>query len=59
METRFAESLYGDLSKSALNALKQLLRLHKLSVTNADIKVFRTTIFKPAPRELHLPTSKR
>jgi hypothetical protein len=37
-ESRFAKSLYGHLSKCALNALKELLRRHKLSVISGDVK---------------------
>jgi len=37
-ESRFAKSLYGDLSTCALNALKELLRRHKLSVISGDVK---------------------
>ena len=37
-ESRFAKLLYGDLSKSALSALKELLRRHKISVISGDVK---------------------
>src|SRR6266571_2933485 len=37
-ESRFAKLLYGDLSKSALNELKELLRRHKISVIGGDVK---------------------
>ena len=37
-ETRFAKSLYGDLSKSALRALRELIQRHQISVTNGDVK---------------------
>ena len=37
-ETRFAKSLCGDLSKSALTALKELIKEHKVSVMNGDVR---------------------
>jgi len=37
-ESRFAKLLYGDLSKSALRALSELIRTHQVSVTNGDVK---------------------
>jgi hypothetical protein len=37
-EMRFAKSLYGDLSKSARNALRELIQRHQVSVTNGDVK---------------------
>ena len=37
-ETRFAKSLYGDLSKSVLRALRELIQRHQISVTNGDVK---------------------
>jgi hypothetical protein len=37
-EVRLAKLLYGDLSKSTLHALKDLLRRHKISVINGDVR---------------------
>jgi hypothetical protein len=37
-ETRFAKSLYGDLSKTVLRALRELIQRHQISVTNGDVK---------------------
>jgi hypothetical protein len=37
-ETKFAKLLCGDLSESTLHALKELLRRHKVSVINGDVK---------------------
>jgi hypothetical protein len=37
-ETKFAKSLYGDLPKPALHALKELVRRHQVFVTNGDLK---------------------
>jgi hypothetical protein len=37
-EARFAKSLYGDLSKSILRALRELIQRHQISVTNGDVK---------------------
>jgi hypothetical protein len=37
-ELRFAKSLYGDLSKSVLRALRELIQRHQISVTNGDVK---------------------
>jgi hypothetical protein len=37
-ETRFAKSLYGDLSKSVLRALRELIERHQVSLTNGDVK---------------------
>jgi hypothetical protein len=37
-ETRFAKSLYGDLSKPILRALRELIQRHQISVSNGDIK---------------------
>ena len=37
-ETRFAKSLYGDLSKSVLLALSGLIQGHQIFVTNGDVK---------------------
>jgi hypothetical protein len=37
-ETKFAKSLYGDLPKPALHALKELVTRHQVFVTNGDIK---------------------
>jgi hypothetical protein len=37
-ETRFAKSLYGDLSKSILRALTELIQRHQILVTNGDVK---------------------
>jgi hypothetical protein len=39
-EIRFAKSLYGDLSKSALRAFRELIQRHQISVTNGDVKYF-------------------
>ena len=37
-ESRFAKLLYGDLSKSVLQALSELIQRHQVSVTNGDVK---------------------
>ena len=37
-ELRFAKSLYGDLSKTVLRALSELIQKHQLSVTSGDVK---------------------
>jgi hypothetical protein len=37
-ETRFAKSLYGDLSKSSLRGLRELIQRHRIFVTGGDIK---------------------
>ena len=37
-EMRFAKSLYGDLSKSALRAFRELIQRHQISATNGDVK---------------------
>jgi len=37
-ETRFAKSLYGDLSKPVLRALRELVQRHQISVTNGDVR---------------------
>ena len=37
-EIRFAKSLYGDLSKSILRALRELIHRHQIFVTNGDVK---------------------
>jgi hypothetical protein len=37
-ESRFAKLLYGDLSKSVLRALSELIQRHQVSVTNGDVK---------------------
>jgi hypothetical protein len=37
-ETRFAKSLYGDLSKPVLRALRELIQRHQISVTNGDVR---------------------
>ncbi len=37
-ETKFAKSLYGNLPKSALHALKRLMQAHQIFVANGDIK---------------------
>ena len=39
-ESRFAKLLYGDLSPATLNALKGLLRRHRISVKNGDVIYF-------------------
>ena len=37
-EMRFAKSLYGDLSKPVLRALRELIQRHQIFVTNGDVK---------------------
>jgi hypothetical protein len=37
-ETRFAKSLYRDLSKPILRALRELIQRHQISVTNGDVR---------------------
>src|SRR5689334_11836176 len=37
-ETKFAKSLYGDLPKTALCALSELIQRHQISVTSGDVK---------------------
>ena len=37
-ESRFAKSLYGDLSKFVLRALRELIQRHEISVTSGDVK---------------------
>src|ERR1700687_2436995 len=37
-ETRFAKSLYGDLAKPVLCALRELIQRHQISVTRGDVK---------------------
>ena len=37
-ESRFAKLLYGDLSKSILRALSELIQTHQVSVLNGDVK---------------------
>ncbi len=37
-ESRFAKSLYGDLSKPVLRALRELIERHQIFVTNGDVK---------------------
>ena len=37
-EMRFAKSLYGDLSKSLLRALRELIQRHQILLTNGDVK---------------------
>jgi hypothetical protein len=39
-EMRFAKSLYRDLPKSVLRALKDLIQRHQISVLNGDVKYF-------------------
>ncbi len=39
-ETRFAKSLYRDLSKSVLYALKELIQRHQISCAGGDVKYF-------------------
>jgi hypothetical protein len=39
-ETRFAKSLYGDLPKSVLRALRELVQRHQVSVASGDVKYF-------------------
>jgi hypothetical protein len=40
-EARFAKSLYGDLSKSALRALEALIRQHAISTMTGDVTYLR------------------
>jgi hypothetical protein len=37
-ESRFAKSLYGDLPKSILRILRQLIQRHEISITSGDVK---------------------
>jgi hypothetical protein len=37
-ETRFAKSLYGDLPKPILRALRELIQRHQISVSNGDVR---------------------
>ena len=37
-ESRFAKLLYGDLSKSVMRALSELIQRHQVSVMNGDVK---------------------
>ena len=37
-ESRFAKLLYGDLPKSVMRALSELIQRHQVSVINADVK---------------------
>jgi hypothetical protein len=37
-ESRFAKSLYGDLPKSVLRTLRELIKRHEVSVTTGDVK---------------------
>jgi hypothetical protein len=37
-EAKFAKSLYGDLSKPILRALRELIQRHQISVTNGDVR---------------------
>ena len=37
-ESRFAKSLYGDLSKSVLRTLRELIQRHEIYVTTGDVK---------------------
>src|SRR6266852_6086341 len=37
-ESRFAKSLYGDLPKPVLRALRELIQRHEISVTSGDVK---------------------
>jgi hypothetical protein len=39
-ETKFAKSLYRDLSKSVLYALKELIQRHQISCAGGDVKYF-------------------
>jgi hypothetical protein len=39
-ETKFAKSLYRDLSKSVLRALKELIQRHHISIAVGDVKYF-------------------
>jgi hypothetical protein len=39
-ETKFAKSLYRDLSKSVLRALKELIQRHQISCAGGDVKYF-------------------
>src|SRR5438309_3447057 len=36
-ETRFAKSLYGDLSKPIMRALRELIQRHQILLTNGDV----------------------
>jgi len=37
-EARLAKSLYGDLSKSVLRSLRELIQRHRIFVTSGDVK---------------------
>ena len=37
-ESRFAKSLYGDLPKAILHALKELIQRHQILLTNGDVR---------------------
>ena len=37
-EMKIAKSLYGDLCKSVLSALRELIQRHQISLTNGDVK---------------------
>jgi hypothetical protein len=37
-ETRYAKSLYGDLSKSVLRSLREIIQRHQIFVTNGDVR---------------------
>jgi hypothetical protein len=37
-DPRFAKSLYGDLPKSVLRILRELIQRHEISVTSGDVK---------------------
>src|SRR5207248_4190950 len=37
-EMKLAKSLYGDLCKSVLSALRELIQRHQISLTNGDVK---------------------
>jgi hypothetical protein len=39
-ETNFAKSLYGDLSKDVLYALKEIIQRHQISCASGDVKYF-------------------
>src|SRR5450755_3032270 len=39
-ESRFAKSLYGDLAKPVLCALRELIQRRQVSVTSGDVKYF-------------------
>ena len=58
-EAKFAKSLYGDLSKSALRALRELIQRHQISVTNGDVKYFDGGWYVTHPGLLRLAERRR